>query len=79
MNMNQKGMDALINMVSKKMGASPDDLKKNLQSGDINNITKSMSSDDAEKLKQALSNKELTQKIMSSPEAQEIMKKLSGK
>ena len=79
MNMSPKGMDALINLVSKKMGTSSESLKKDLQSGDISNLTKGMNNDDAQKLKEALSNKELTQKIMSSPEAQELMKKLQGK
>ncbi len=79
MNMSPKSMDALINLVSKKMGTSSDSLKKDLQSGNINNLTKGMNNNDVQKLKEALSNKELTQKIMSSPEAQELMKKLQGK
>ncbi len=79
MNMSPKGMDALINLVSKKMGTSSDSLKKDLQSGNINNLTKGMNNNDVQKLKEALSNKELTQKIMSSPEAKELIKKLQGK
>jgi response regulator of citrate/malate metabolism len=79
MEMNQKSIDALINMVSKKMGTSSDELKKDLQKGNINKLTKGMSAEDSAKLKQALANKDLTQKILSSPEAQELMRKLSGK
>lgn len=79
MEMNQKNIDALINMVSKKMGTSSDELKKDLQKGNINKLTKGMSAEDSAKLKQALANKDLTQKILSSPEAQELMRKLSGK
>ncbi len=79
MNISPKGMDALINMVSKKMGTSSDSLKKDLQSGNIDNLTKGMNNNDAQKLKEALSNKELTQKVMSSPEAQALMRKLQGK
>lgn len=79
MEMNQKSIDALINMVSKKMGTSSDELKKDLQKGNINKLTKGMSAEDSSKLKQALANKDLTQKILSSPEAQELMRKLSGK
>lgn len=79
MEMNQKSIDALINMVSKKMGTSSDELKKDLLKGNINKLTKGMSAEDSAKLKQALANKDLTQKILSSPEAQELMRKLSGK
>ncbi len=79
MNMNQKGMDILLNMVSKKVGSSPEELKSNIQQGNFNQLTQGMSQEESQKLMQALSNKEMTEKILSSPEAQEIMKKLSGK
>ena len=39
MNFNQKGMDALLNMASKKMGTSADDLKNTIQSGNIEKLT----------------------------------------
>lgn len=78
MNMNQKNLDALLSMASKKMGSSPDELKKNLQNGDINQLTKGMSAEDSTSFKKALSDKNLINKVMSSPEAQSIMKKLSG-
>lgn len=77
MNMNQKGINALLNMASKKMGTSPENLRNNLEKGNIDALTKGMSKEDNQKLMQALSNKELTQKILSSPEAQSLMKKLS--
>jgi len=78
MNMNQKNLDALLSMASKKLGGSPDELKKNLQSGDISQLTKGMSAEDSASFKKALSDKNLLNKVMSSPEAQSIMKKLSG-
>ena len=76
--MNQKSMDALLNMVSKKMGTTPDKLKNDIQSGNLNQLTNGMSQEESAKLKQVLSNKELTEKIASSPEAQALIKKLSG-
>jgi len=78
MNMNQKNLDALLSMASKKAGVSPDEFKKNLQNGDLSQITKVMSKDDNAKLQQALADKKILNKIMSSPEAQDIMRKLSG-
>ena len=75
MNMNQKNLDALLSMASKKMGSSPDELKKNLQNGDINQLTKGMSAEDSTSFQKALSDKNLINKVMSSPEAQSIMNK----
>ncbi len=78
MNMNQKGMDALLSMASKKMGTSSDDLKKTIQSGNIEKLTQGMNKQDSDKLKQVLNNQELTQKIMNSPEAQDLRRKFSN-
>ncbi len=79
MNMNQKNLDALLNLASKKFGTTPDELKKNLQNGDIGQVIQGMSKEDSQKLQEALNNKKLTEKILGSPEAQELMKKLSDK
>ena len=61
------------------MGTTPESLKKDIQSGNLSQLTKGMSDDEKAKLNQALSNKEMTEKILSSPEAQDIIKKLSNK
>ena len=78
MNMNQKSVDVLLNMVSKKVGSSPEELKSNLQKGDLSQVTRGLNPEDSKKLMNVLSDKNLTEKIMSSPEAQELMKKFSG-
>lgn len=76
--MNQKALDLLLQMASKKVGTTPENLKSNLEKGDLSQVMGSMSTEDSQKLKNVLENKELTQKIISSPEAQELIKKLSG-
>ncbi len=78
MNVNQRALEAMLEAVSKKLGTSPDELKKNLESGNMNGVIKGMDETQSEKLRQALNNKSLQEKIMSSPEAQELVKKLSG-
>ena len=77
MNLNKKGMDALLNLACKGCGATPDSLKKDLEKGDYSNLMNNMDSSQSQKLKEVLSNPALTKKIMSSPQAQELNKKLS--
>ncbi len=79
MNLNQNGANFLLNMVSKKLGTNSNQLKKDLQSGDLSRVTKNMSPEESKKLNRALTDKDFAQKIFSSPEAQALMKKLSGK
>ncbi len=78
MDINNKGVDALLNMASKKFGTTPDKLRNNLQSGDLSQVMKGMDSSDSEKLQQALSSPDMMKKVMNSPEAQALIKKLSG-
>ncbi|MFA5658138.1 MAG: hypothetical protein WC900_02515 [Oscillospiraceae bacterium] len=78
MNLNPKALEAMLNVVSQKLGTSPEELKKNLESGNVNDVVKGMNDEQSDKLRQALNNRKLQEKIMSSPEAQELMKKLSG-
>ena len=79
MNKNNKALDAMLGVVSKKLGTSPEALKSNLESGNVDNVMQGMSKEDAEKLRLALNNKTLQEKIMNSPEAQDLMRKLSKK
>lgn len=79
MNKNNKALDAMLGVVSKKLGTSPDKLKSNLESGNVDNVIQGMNKEDADKLRNALNNKTLQEKIMNSPEAQDLMRKLSQK
>lgn len=78
MNLNQKGMDALLGMASKKFGTTPENLKSDIQKGNLDNVMKGMNTAESQKLKQALSDKDMMNKVMNSPEAQALIKKLSG-
>lgn len=46
--------------------------------GDMNNLLSKLSLSDAAKVKNVLANKQLTEQLMNSPEAQQIIKKLMG-
>lgn len=78
-NMNPKALQGLLSIASKKLNTTPEELQKQLQDGTFDKALESMPKHDAAKLKAALSNKATCEKILSSPQAKEIYKKLSGK
>ncbi len=75
-NISEKSKQGMLKNVSAKMGISPSELQKQLESGKINELTKGLSQDDAQRLANALSNPALAKKILSTPQAQEILNKL---
>lgn len=76
MNMNQNQMNALLKMASKKLGTTPQELQNQLQNGAFDKALNNMPQKDSEMLQQALSNPQMAEKILSSPQAQAIYKKL---
>ncbi|MDP4120654.1 MAG: hypothetical protein Q8876_06340 [Bacillota bacterium] len=70
-----KNFDDIMKTASENLGTDADKLKSAAQSGMIKNMISSMNSDQAKKLQDILSNKEETEKILSSPQAQALMKK----
>lgn len=77
-NMNPKALEALIQMASRKLDTTPQELRKNLENGTFDKALNSMNPQDAQKLQAALSNPQLAQAILSSPQAKEIFQKLTG-
>ena len=76
--MTDKEYEQLISTASRKMGASPDTLKKNLEKGDISALSKGLSKNDKAKLKAVLANKELMARLKSASSPEEIMRLLSN-
>ena len=54
------------------------EIDKILKNGDLSGITKTMGKNGAQKLKQILSDKEEAKKILSTPQAQALIKKFFG-
>lgn len=81
MNPNNNGMpngnslNELINQASKKIGTSPDNLKKQVDNGKLEEIIKKLPPKQAENFKNILNNPEMAQKLMQTPQAKMIMKK----
>ncbi len=76
--LNEKIKNQMLKNVSQKTGMTEAELKEALESGKLDSFTKGMSQGDIEKLTSALSNPSLAQKILSTPQAQEIIKKLKS-
>lgn len=74
-NKNQNLDDALAEL-SQNLDMSGENLKKALQSGNLNQIVNKLNPDDASKVKKVLSNQNLISKVMSSPKAQSLLKAL---
>ena len=70
--------DNIINTISKKLGAEPDKLKEAAQKGNVNEVIKNLKPQDAEKIQKILSDKDATKKLLSTPKAQQLLKKFMG-
>lgn len=73
-----KMLRMMLNMVSKKSGKSPEELLQALDSGNVEDALSSLRPDDAQKIQQVLKNPNIAQQILSSPQAQDILRKISG-
>lgn len=76
-NPNPKQYKALLKIAGKKLGTSPENLKNQIENGVFDSAVKNMNQQQAMLFKQALSDPSFAEKILSSPQAQQLYKKLS--
>lgn len=69
-------MEKMIELASKKLGVSSEKLKKSLEKGNMEDMLSEMRKEDADKLKSIMNNPSVKDKLMSSPEAADIIKKM---
>lgn len=74
----EKQIQNILNTLSAKLGESPEKLKANAQNGDISKILDKMDSKQAQQVQNILNDKEKTEKILNTPQAQSLIKKLMG-
>ena len=77
-NIDPKKVSGLLNTISKKIGVPPEKLKSELESGKFDSALSAMNKNDAAKFQQAINNPKIVEKMMSTPQAKELYKKLSG-
>ncbi len=62
--MDEKQIEKMLNTAAAKLGMTPEQLKKSAMSGDINGILSKMDKSSAEKVKNAMDNKKITDDLM---------------
>lgn len=77
--MNENNFEKLVNAASKKLGTSPDNLKKALEKGDVKALSASLSKSDKEKLRAVLANEELMKKLKGASNPEDVMHILGNK
>ncbi|MBR1823608.1 MAG: hypothetical protein IJ779_05185 [Ruminococcus sp.] len=74
-----KKLEGLLGAVSGKLGVPAEKLKKELEAGKFDSAIAAMNKNDAEKFRRAVNDPKMIEKLMSTPQAQALYKKLSGK
>ena len=75
---NNSEINNLLNGLSERLNTTPQQLKANLEKGNLDTVVSKMSSGQAKRLQKILDNPEQSEKILNSPQAQAIIKKLMG-
>ena len=77
-NFSQQQINQLLQMASKKMGTTPEELKRKLETSNVEETLKHMNKNDAAKVQQVLSNPALAKQLLNSPQAQAMLKNMMG-
>ena len=77
-NIDPKQLSGLLNAVSKKIGVPPEQLRRELEEGKFDSAIAGMNESDAAKFRRAVNDPSIVEKLMSTPQAQALYKKLSG-
>lgn len=77
--MNESNFEKLVNAASKKLGTSPDNLKRSLEKGDLKALSASLSKSDKEKLRAVLANEELMKKLKKASNPDDFMQILGNR
>ena len=72
-------IEKMIELVSKKLGIHQEKLKASLEKGNIDDMLSDMRGEDAEKIKSVMNSASSKEKLLNSPEALQIMKKMREK
>lgn len=75
---NNNNTNKLLQDLSKRLGMSEDKIKSAVENGNMQEIVKNTDSESAEKINELLNNPAKRQQVLSSPQAQALLKLLSG-
>ena len=75
---NNDELEALLKIAAQRLGTNPEDLKNQAATGNLNKVFSQMSPNDAAKMQQVLSDKDASNKLLSTPQAQALLQQLLG-
>ena len=72
-------MDGLLEMVGKKLGVSPEQLRSDLESGKLEQAMQNLPKKEAANVQNLLKDQKKVEQLMNTPQAKELYEKLMGK
>lgn len=75
---NNEQINSLINQLSQRLNADSTQVKEALQKGKLDKVLMNMDQKQAQKISDILSDPEQSKKVLSTPQAQALIKKLMG-
>ncbi len=75
---NNEQINSLINQLSEHLGADSSQVRDALQRGNLDKVLQNMDTSQAQKISAILSDPQQAQKVLSTPQAQALIKKLMG-
>ena len=76
-NISGQQADAMLAMAAKKLGKNPDELKSQLQKGDMNALTSSLDEKQKQQVASVLNDPQAMQRLMQSPQVKELLDRLA--
>lgn len=73
-----KQIENILNALAQKLGENPNEIKKNAQKGEVGSLLNKMDGKQASKVQEILNDKEKTERLLNTPQAQALIKKLMG-
>lgn len=73
-----KQIENILNALAQKLGENPNEIKKNAQKGEVGSLLNKMDGKQASKVQEILNDKEKTEQLLNTPQAQALIKKLMG-
>lgn len=70
---------ALLNLLSQRLGKRPEEIMQYAQNGNLSSLLQNMNPNDAATLQKVLNDQQTIQKLISSPQAQDLLRRLNGK
>ena len=78
LNLNEMKKNALLQMAGKQLGKDPGELKRKLESGQVQDVVNGLSDEQKQKLQGVLQNPQQLNALLGSDQVQNLLKALGG-